>query len=98
MADAADVRSIDALREWYAALTTYGETLAEAQAGVELELRRSFDWLAEQLSLWQRAVRECYDEVVQAKAELSTRKFPDWSGRDPDTTVQEKALRLAKAK
>jgi hypothetical protein len=94
----ADVRSIDAVRDWHAALTTYGETLEEALAGVELEIRRGFDWLAEQLSLWQKAVRECEDEVHRAKAELSARKFPGWDGREPDTTVQEKALRKARAR
>ena len=98
MADSADVRSIDALREWHATLTAYGENLAEALAGVEMEIRRGFDWLHDQLALWQRAVRQCEQEVVQAKAELAARKFPDWSGREPDTTVQEKALREAKAR
>src|SRR5437868_3828747 len=98
MADQADVRSIDAVRDWHAALTTYGETLAEAMAGVELEIRRAGDWLHEQLGRWQRAVRECEQEVVQAKAELAARKFPDWSGREPDATVQERALRQARAR
>src|SRR5436309_8053866 len=98
MADSADVRSIDAVRDWHAALAAYGENLSEALAGVQMEIRRGFDWLHEQLVLWQRAVRECEEEVVQAKAELSARKFPDWSGRMPDTTVQEKNLRLAKAR
>jgi hypothetical protein len=98
MADQADVRSIDAVREWHAALTGYGETLAEAMAGVELELRRANDWLYEQVGRWQRAIRECEQQVVQAKAELAARKFPDWSGREPDTTVQEKALRQARAR
>src|SRR5438093_1257326 len=98
MADRADVRSIDAVRDWHAALTEYGCLLAEAAAGVQLELRRGYEWLHEQQSLWQRAVRECEEEVVQAKAELSARKFPDWSGRMPDTTVQEKNLRTAKAR
>jgi hypothetical protein len=95
---AADVRSIDAVREWHAALTGFGESLSEAMAGVELELRRAGDWLHEQLALWQRAIRECEEEVVQAKAELAARKFPDYSGREPDTTVQERALRKARAK
>lgn len=94
----ADVRSIAALRDWYAALTGYGETLAEGLAGVELELRRGFDWLDEQLSRWQVAVRECEEDVVQAKADLSARKFTGWDGREPDTTVQERALRRAKAR
>jgi hypothetical protein len=94
----ADVRSIAALRDWHANLTTYGETLAEAMAGVELEIRRGLDWLADQQGLWQRAVRECEEEVTQAKADLAARKFTGWDGREPDTSVQEKALRRAKAR
>ena len=94
----ADVRSIDALREWHAALATYAAGLADALAGVDMEIRRAHDWLGEQMSRWQRAARECEEEVVQAKAELSARKFPGWDDRNPDTTVQEKNLRKAKAK
>jgi hypothetical protein len=98
MADAADVRSIDAVREWHAALTEYGEILAESLAGVELEIRRARDWLEEQLGRWQRAIKDCQEDVTRAKAELSQRKFTTWDGREPDCSVQEKALRLAKAK
>lgn len=94
----ADVRSIDALREWYAALTGFGENLAESLSGVELEIRRGMEWLAEQLSLWQKAVRECEEEVVQAKAELAARKFPGFDDRNPDTTIQERNLRRARAR
>lgn len=97
MSGQADVRSIDAVREWHTALTMFGESLSEAMSGVELELRRAAEWLNEQLALWQRAIRKCEDDVVQAKAELAARKFPDYSGREPDTTVQERALRRAKA-
>ncbi|HEV3439746.1 MAG TPA: hypothetical protein VG122_20440 [Gemmata sp.] len=98
MADGADVRSIDAVRDWHAALAEYGDGLAEALAGVELEIRRAHDWLEEQLGRWQRAIRDYEEEVTRAKAELSQRKFPTWDGREPDCTVQEKALRLAKAR
>jgi hypothetical protein len=98
MADAADVRSIDAVRDWHAALAEYGEGLAEALAGVELEIRRAHDWLEEQLGRWQRAIRDCEEDVTRAKAELNQRKFPTWDGREPDCSVQEKALRLAKAR
>jgi hypothetical protein len=94
----ADVRSIDALRDWYAALADYADTLAEGLAGVALEIRRAHDWVGEQLTRWQRAVRECEDGVTRAKAELSQRKFPNWDGREPDCTVQEKNLRLARAR
>jgi hypothetical protein len=94
----ADVRSIEALRDWYAALTGYGEMLAEALAGVEMELRRARDWIEDQRRSWQQAIRDCEEEVVRAKAELSQRKMPTWDGRDPDCTVQEKNLRRAKAR
>lgn len=98
MADEADVRSIDAIRDWHAALADYGDTLREALAGIELELHRAQDWLSEQLSRWQRAIRDYEDDVVRAKAELSQRKFPNWDGREPDCTVQEKNLRVARAR
>jgi hypothetical protein len=48
--------------------------------------------------MWQQAVRDCEEEVVQAKAELSARKFPGFDGREPDTTVQERNLRRARAR
>lgn len=95
---AADVRSIAGVTEWRADLINYGDTLAEAMAGVNLEIRRAFDWLDEQQTLWKRAVRDCEDEVTRAKAELSQRNFQTWDGRTPDCTVQEKALRRAKAR
>jgi hypothetical protein len=98
MLDGADVRSIDAIRDWHATLAGYGEVLAEALAGVELELRRGHDWIDEQLALWQRAVRDCEDEVTRAKAELAQRKFPNWDGRMPDCTVQERNLKRAFAR
>jgi hypothetical protein len=94
----ADVRSIAAVIDWRADLANYGDLLAEAMAGVDLEIRRAQDWVEEQLALWRRAVRACEEDVVRAKAELAQRKFPTWDGREPDCTVQEKALRLAKAK
>ena len=94
----ADVRSIAAVIDWRADLTNYGDILAEAMAGVDLEIRRAADWLEEQLALWKRAVRDCEEDVVRAKAELVQRKFPNWDGREPDCTVQERALRLAKAR
>jgi hypothetical protein len=94
----ADVRSIAAVIDWRADLTNFNDLLAEAMAGVDLEIRRAYDWLEEQLARWKKAVRDCEEDVVRAKAELSQRKLPTWDGRDPDCTVQEKALRLAKAR
>jgi hypothetical protein len=98
MAAGADVASIPALRDWLAALAVYNSETSEALAGINMEIRRGMEWVHEQLSLWQRAVRECEEELVQAKAELAAKKFPGWDGRMPDTTVEERNLRRAKAR
>ncbi len=94
----ADVRAIDALREWLGALATYKSEAGEALGGFRLEVGRGTDWVADQMHLWQRSIRKCEDAVVQAKAELSARQFPDVNGRMPDTTVQERNLKRAKVR
>lgn len=94
----ADVRSIPALRDWLAAVATYREEASEALSGIQQEIRRGFAWIEEQLTLWQRAVRDCEEEVTQAKAELAARRFPGFDGRMPDTTIQERNLRRALAR
>jgi hypothetical protein len=98
MTPGADVRAIDALRDWLAALATYRCDAAEALSGIRVEISRGLEWVSEQLHLWQRAIRVCEDEVVQAKAELAAKRFPNFDGRMPDTTVEERNLRRAQAK
>lgn len=98
MSPGADVRSIDSLREWLAAAQLYAHDAGEALGGIHMEIRRAFDWIAEQGHLWERAARTGEQEVVQAKAELAARKFPNWDGKMPDTTVQERNLRRAEAR
>src|SRR5262245_61574388 len=98
MPDGADVASIEALREWLAALVIYRGEVDEALSSIQMEIRRGLDWVADQLSLWQRAVRDSEEEVTQRKAELAAKKFPTWDGRMPDTTVEERNLRRAQAR
>jgi hypothetical protein len=98
MDQGADVREISALRDWLAALATYRVDAQNALAGIEMELRRGYDWIEQQGGLWARAVRDCEEEVVQAKADLAARKFETFDGKMPDTTVQERALRRAEAR
>src|SRR5262249_4982395 len=54
------------------------------------------DWLDDQQEEWRREIRVCEEEVTQARAELRQRQHADFSGRQPDTTVQEGNLRRAK--
>ncbi|QEL14935.1 hypothetical protein [Limnoglobus roseus] len=98
MASGADVRSIDALRDWLIALGNYRSSIMEVQSGLDMEIRRAFDWLEDQGKRWKTAVKDCEEEVLQAKNALASRKFTDSTGRMPDTTVQERDLRRAKAR
>jgi hypothetical protein len=95
---AADVRDIEALREWLAALATYRSDANEALTALRVEINRGVEWVNEQYHHWQRSIRRFDDAVVQAKADLAAKKFPDVNGRMPDTTVEERNLRRAVAK
>src|SRR5262245_19563241 len=98
MNPSANVRAVEALQDWHATLATFRTEAQEALAACELEIRRAFDWVADTRQHWKQAARDAEEEVVQAKAELASRRFPDFSGRMPDTSEQEKALRRAVAK
>jgi hypothetical protein len=94
----ADVHAIDALEDWHNALCVFRTEAMEALASINMEVRRAFDWIDEEGKAWQRDVREAEEEVVRAKAELAQRRSPDFSGRIPDTSVQEENLARAKAR
>src|SRR5437868_7435995 len=91
----ARVMSIDLLRDWQAALATFRAEAMDALTTAGLDVRRSFDWLEDQRRAWKKAVRDRYDEVVQAKAALARKQWVLPGERQPDTTEEIKALRLA---
>jgi hypothetical protein len=91
----AEVTDVEVLRDWLASLSTYRSEVQEAMSTFRAELQRSQAWVSEQLQLWQRAVRKRDDAVVQAKSALAQKRFTDFSGRMPDTTVEERQLRRA---
>jgi hypothetical protein len=95
MNQSADVASFEALKDFKAGLCQFGTDASDALCAIELQIHRTFDWLQDQLKFWQRTIRDMEEEVVQAKAELAQRKFPNALGRIPDCTVQEEALERA---
>jgi chromosome segregation ATPase len=98
MSEAAHVTSIPALVELRATLATFADEARDALASVEMEIRRTFDWLAAQLQAWKQEVRRAEDAVFNAQQELARRKMMKVGDRPVDCTEQEKALRLARAR
>ena len=98
MSPGADVQAIEALEDWHNALCLFRDEALDALSSIALEVRRAFDWIEDEAKAWHRETREADEEVVRAKAELAHRKTRDFSGRIPDTSVQEENLARAKAR
>jgi hypothetical protein len=98
MSDAARVTAVDAINELRAALVVFNEAAAEAVVAAEAEIRRTEEFIEEQLKYWQQEVRRGEDAVFQARNELTRRKMINYDGRPIDTTEQEKELRRALAR
>lgn len=94
MSTSAEVASLDAVRDWKAALGAFRGTAQEALVGVELAVRRACDWLDERRHFWQHELRRREEAVTVAKSELWRRKNMPIVAH-PDCTEQEKALRRA---
>jgi hypothetical protein len=96
MSQSARVTSIDALREWKEALVSFRADAQEALIATDLEIRRFFDWLDQQIKFWQAEVRRREDLLQQAKSDLLRKQLRTTpTGREPDTTDEKKAVRRA---
>jgi hypothetical protein len=98
MSPGADITSFAAINDFYAALAGFRTEAQNALAALAMSLQRASHWLSDQQHHWGRQIRVCEEEVSQAKAELRTRKFGNFSGERPDCTFQEENLRRAKAR
>jgi hypothetical protein len=94
----AGVSSLAALQEWYASLIAFRTDAQAALTALALSLQRAADWLGEQEHYWRRRIRECEEEIVEAKAELVNRQYAEFLGDRPDCTVQEENLARARAR
>lgn len=91
----AHVTSLDLLRDWQSAVTTFRTDAQDALTSAALDVRRAFDWLEERRRNWTKAVRDRQDEVTQAKSVLTRKQWVLPGQRQPDITEEIKALRRA---
>lgn len=96
MGESARVTSVQAVQEWREAVCVFKDEAGEALISVDLEIRRTEDWVQNQLKFWQNELRRREDLLVQARNDLVRRKMQVTpAGREPDTTEQQRALRRA---
>jgi hypothetical protein len=91
----AQVHSLDKLLDFQAALATYTHHAKEALSSIELEIRRTLDWIEQQEKVWHAEVRRAEDDVYKAKQDLARRRLVKIGDRPADTTEQEIALAKA---
>jgi len=96
MASAARVTSVQAIADFKAALLSFCAEAKEVLATIEMEIRRTGDWVErDRLPYWQREIRNCNEEVAQAKADLFRKQLTRISGQNPDYLEEREALRIA---
>jgi chromosome segregation ATPase len=71
MSQSAQVQSLDALKALHAALARYGPEALGALGAAEMEIRRAFDSLHNQLKHWQRQVEKRHEDVGRARGDLA---------------------------
>jgi len=92
----ANVRSVEALKDFKNALIAYAEEARNALNGVDMDVRRTRDWLErDQLSYWQNQVKKRNEQVSQARADLFRRQISQSGSGSVSDTDQKEALRLA---
>lgn len=95
MAETADVQSIEAIRDVRAALCLFAEEAKAALDNVDFEVRRTVEWLTnEQRLFWQGEIKRWYQKLNEAKAELTRKKLGKFGEHKPDTTQEEKKVRM----
>lgn len=96
MSQAARVLSVQALRDFRVSMIKFVEEARNALSGVDMELKRTRDWLErDQLGYWQMQVKRRQEAVMNARAELHKRQIAAKGSDSISDTEQKEALREA---
>jgi hypothetical protein len=99
MSQGANVRSVDAIRDFKVALINFAEEAQNALASVEMEIRQIRNWLLrDQLSFWQAQIKRGQERVSTTRADLFRRKISQSNSDAISDTEQREAVRDAERK
>jgi hypothetical protein len=96
MSRSANVQSIQTLKDFKVAMINFSEDARNALSGVDMDCRRTRDWLQrDQLGYWQMQIKRRTEEVMAARADLHRRKISQQGSDAVSDTEQKEALREA---
>lgn len=91
MSGGAHVGSIDAVRDFRAALANFAHEAREALISFDMESRRTLEWLLEtQPKFWQHEVRRSEELLTQAKIELERCRNSKLPGGEAPSCMEER--------
>jgi hypothetical protein len=94
----ADVRSIEALKEFRAVLALYAEEALGALGAVKMEARRTVQWLQHDRKMhWSEQIKRRREQVASARSEVARRKLAKTPEHTPAFSEQKELLRQAEA-
>jgi len=96
MSKSANVLSVQTLKDFKMAMCNFGEEARNALSGVDMELRRTRDWLErDQLGYWQSQIKKRQENLMAARADLHKRKISQQGSDAVSDADQKEALREA---
>lgn len=96
MSQSANVRSVESIHDFKVSLVTFAEDARNALSSMEMELRRTRDWLLrDQLSHWQSQFKRRTELVSIARTELHRRRLSQQGSDAVSDSEQKENLKIA---
>lgn len=97
MSPRANVRSLDAIRQFRPAVVRFEDDVKAALTGLRTELNRTMQWLDHDCpAYWQQRIRNGFDTVAEARTQLSRKSMMTVAGHRSECIDEKKALARAK--
>jgi hypothetical protein len=97
MSPRANVRSLDAIREFRPSVRRFEDDVMAALSMLRTELNRTIQWLDHDCpAYWQQQIRNGYDSVAEARTTLTRKSMMTVAGHRSDCIDEKKALAKAK--
>jgi hypothetical protein len=99
MSNQADVRSVDAIKDFRVALALFAEDALGALGTVNMEAKRTIQWVQhDRRAYWAEQIKRRQEQVALAKAEVFRRKLAKTDDYTPAMSEQKEKLRIAEAR
>ena len=98
MNPAANVSNVDGLVGFQQGLAHFQEKAKDSLMNIDMDLRRTKEWLSEMYSFWTAEIRKAEELYTQAMLNLKRKKMMKVGERTPDTSQEEKEARKCLAR